>query len=162
MGCSAPVSRRVPGSVMSMASALSAASLGPGAGGLLQQPLHFGLELVEALADGLLGLGGRGLQPAAGNLVEPALLAPQPLQAKSLNRFGRCPARQPHRAPGGAARQTPGRARPRRMPSDWDIASFIMRKQQDKGWRGQMRGEGVAGCRRRPCHSVARAPTTAI
>ncbi len=84
MGCSAPVSRRVPGSVMSMASAASAASLGPAPAGLFEQALDQFLEGLEALADGFLGLRRSGLEPAAGDIVEAALLAAQPVAGGRL------------------------------------------------------------------------------
>jgi len=55
-----------------------------GARSLLEQPLHQFLEQFEALTHRPSCLGRRGLQPAVGNFVEQALLAPQPLQTKCV------------------------------------------------------------------------------
>ena len=52
----------------------------------VQQSLDHGFESVEAHPQQLFGLRRSGLQPAAGDLVEQALLAPQPLQPEGLDR----------------------------------------------------------------------------
>ncbi len=70
-----------------MASAASAASRRSRAQGRFQQAVHHLFQRVEPLADGLLGLRWRSLEPPAGDLVEPSLLAAQPLQAKGLHRL---------------------------------------------------------------------------
>ena len=78
----------MPGSVMSMASAARAASVGPGAE-LPQAGAPPSFFSVEALAEGLFGLSGSSLQPTAGDFVEQTLLAAKPAQAEGLDRLGR-------------------------------------------------------------------------
>ncbi len=57
----------------------------PAAQRRVEQALNHGFQGVEAQAQRLFRFGRRSLQPAAGNLVEPPLLAPQPLQPKRLH-----------------------------------------------------------------------------
>ena len=57
----------------------------PRAQSRVQQPFHHSLQRVEAHAQQLLGLRRSGLQPPSRNLVQPSLLAPQPLQPKGLH-----------------------------------------------------------------------------
>ena len=61
---------------------------GSGAGAASSRASTSRLQCVEALAERLFGLSGRSLQPAAGDFVEPALLAAKPLQAKGLHGLG--------------------------------------------------------------------------
>ena len=85
MGCSAPVrrSRAGEGDVDGLGG--QGGVCRTGAGGLLEQALDQLLEGFESLAYGLLGVGRSGLEPAAGDLVEQALLAAQPAQPKGLD-----------------------------------------------------------------------------
>ncbi len=131
MGCSAPVSRRVPGSVMSMASALSAASVGPASERRVQQRLHHRLERIEALTQQPFWPPWRGLQPALGDFVEQALLAPQPLQPEGLHRRLMRPPPRP-RAPAASSGANAVSSAASSNAVRLGIASFVMPNVQDK------------------------------
>ncbi len=55
------------------------------AGGFIEEPLYEFLEGLEALADCFFGIGRRGFEPAAGDLIEKALLAAEPLEAERFD-----------------------------------------------------------------------------
>ena len=85
MGCSAPVSRRVPGSVMSMASALSAASLGPAPSAASSSPSTTAFSALKRRPSAFFASGGAAFSQRPETSFEPPLLAPQPLQPKGLH-----------------------------------------------------------------------------
>ena len=57
----------------------------PSAQSRVQQALDGRFERIEAHAQGFFSLDRRGLQPPAGNLVEPPFFAPQPLQPEGFH-----------------------------------------------------------------------------
>ena len=63
----------------------SAASVGPAPSAASSRPSTTALSALKRSPSAFLASGGSSLQPPAGNLVEPPLLAPQPLQAKGLD-----------------------------------------------------------------------------
>ena len=103
-----------------------------GAGGLLKQAFDQLFEGLEALAYGLLGLGRGGLEPAAGDLVEQALLAAQPVQAKGFDGIGAGDCGCVVARPAARRRRRPGQGQASSNAVRLGISSFIMRNDQDK------------------------------
>ena len=80
----------MPGSVMSMASAASAASVGPAPAAWSSRASTSSLKALKRWPSGFLASAGAAFSQRLGDLIEQALLAAQPLQAKGLDALRRC------------------------------------------------------------------------